>query len=100
MILLPISDCWDGPDGEPVVYHGWTLTSKLDLGPDHLISFRRTMYDYDRTTVEQNSDLLQIFHPMTAILNTALYYDWLKKFIRSGLRHTVVRSHDSTMEGD
>ena len=24
-------DCWDGPDGEPIVYHGWTLTSKLDL---------------------------------------------------------------------
>ena len=22
-------DCWDGPDGEPVIYHGWTLTSKL-----------------------------------------------------------------------
>ena len=24
-------DCWDGPDGEPVIYHGWTLTSKLDF---------------------------------------------------------------------
>ncbi|XP_072315914.1 1-phosphatidylinositol 4,5-bisphosphate phosphodiesterase delta-4-like [Eucyclogobius newberryi] len=22
-------DCWDGPDGEPVVYHGHTLTSKI-----------------------------------------------------------------------
>ena len=22
-------DCWDGPEGEPVIYHGWTLTSKL-----------------------------------------------------------------------
>ena len=22
-------DCWDGPDGEPLIYHGWTLTSKL-----------------------------------------------------------------------
>ncbi|XP_063301098.1 1-phosphatidylinositol 4,5-bisphosphate phosphodiesterase zeta-1 [Pelobates fuscus] len=22
-------DCWDGPDGEPMVYHGHTLTSKL-----------------------------------------------------------------------
>ena len=22
-------DCWDGVDGEPVIYHGWTLTSKL-----------------------------------------------------------------------
>jgi hypothetical protein len=24
-------DCWDGPDGEPVIYHGWTLTSKLQF---------------------------------------------------------------------
>lgn len=22
-------DCWDGPNGEPVIYHGHTLTSKV-----------------------------------------------------------------------
>ncbi|XP_063777860.1 1-phosphatidylinositol 4,5-bisphosphate phosphodiesterase delta-1 isoform X2 [Pseudophryne corroboree] len=22
-------DCWDGPNGEPVIYHGYTLTSKI-----------------------------------------------------------------------
>lgn len=22
-------DCWDGPDMEPIVYHGYTLTSKI-----------------------------------------------------------------------
>jgi len=22
-------DCWDGPDGEPIVYHGHTMTSKI-----------------------------------------------------------------------
>ena len=22
-------DCWDGDDGEPVIYHGHTLTSKI-----------------------------------------------------------------------
>ncbi|XP_064396880.1 1-phosphatidylinositol 4,5-bisphosphate phosphodiesterase delta-1-like isoform X2 [Halichondria panicea] len=22
-------DCWDGPDGEPIIYHGYTLTSKI-----------------------------------------------------------------------
>ena len=28
---LPIHtvDCWDGPDGEPIIYHGYTLTSKI-----------------------------------------------------------------------
>lgn len=22
-------DCWDGPDMEPIVYHGYTLTTKI-----------------------------------------------------------------------
>ena len=22
-------DCWDGPDGQPIIYHGHTLTSKI-----------------------------------------------------------------------
>lgn len=22
-------DCWDGPNGEPIIYHGYTLTSKI-----------------------------------------------------------------------
>ena len=43
------------------------------LGSDHLISFRRTDVQlYHRATERQNSDLLQIFHPMTAILTTEL----------------------------
>jgi hypothetical protein len=24
-------DCWDGEDGEPEVYHGYTLTSRISL---------------------------------------------------------------------
>ena len=24
-------DCWDGPDGEPIIYHGHTLTSKISF---------------------------------------------------------------------
>lgn len=27
--LVLTVDCWDGPDGEPVVHHGYTLTSKI-----------------------------------------------------------------------
>ena len=26
--LLPV-DCWDGTDGQPIIYHGHTLTSKI-----------------------------------------------------------------------
>ena len=25
---MPV-DCWDGEDGEPIIYHGFTLTSKI-----------------------------------------------------------------------
>lgn len=28
-------DCWDGDEGEPIIYHGYTLTSKVK---DNLIS--------------------------------------------------------------
>lgn len=28
-LSLPAVDCWDGPDGEPIVHHGYTLTSKI-----------------------------------------------------------------------
>ena len=28
-LSLPLVDCWDGPDGEPIIYHGHTLTSKI-----------------------------------------------------------------------
>ena len=24
-------DCWDGDDGEPIIYHGYTLTSKISF---------------------------------------------------------------------
>ena len=30
--MFPVNvavDCWDGDDGEPIIYHGWTLTSKI-----------------------------------------------------------------------
>jgi len=42
-------DCWDGPDGEPVIYHGWTLTSKLlfkDVLTDAIkpYSFKTSVY--------------------------------------------------------
>ncbi|KAL9651823.1 hypothetical protein ABK040_000171 [Willaertia magna] len=27
--VLNVLDCWDGKDGEPIIYHGWTLTPKM-----------------------------------------------------------------------
>lgn len=28
-MFLPSVDCWDGPDGKPIIYHGWTRTTKI-----------------------------------------------------------------------
>ncbi|XP_055970289.1 1-phosphatidylinositol 4,5-bisphosphate phosphodiesterase eta-1 [Sorex fumeus] len=39
-------DCWDGPDGEPVVHHGYTLTSK--------ILFRDVVETINRAAFEKN----------------------------------------------
>ncbi|XP_043854321.1 1-phosphatidylinositol 4,5-bisphosphate phosphodiesterase eta-1 isoform X1 [Dromiciops gliroides] len=36
-------DCWDGPDGEPVVHHGYTLTSKI-LFRDVVETINRTAF--------------------------------------------------------
>lgn len=27
--VTPLVDCWDGPDGKPIIYHGWTRTTKI-----------------------------------------------------------------------
>ena len=29
VVILLTVDVWDGPNGDPVVYHGHTLTSKI-----------------------------------------------------------------------
>ena len=30
-VLCPTVDVWDGEDGNPIIYHGHTLTSKITL---------------------------------------------------------------------
>ena len=34
-------DCWDGPDHKPIIYHGYTMTSKI-LFEDVIIA----LYNY------------------------------------------------------
>ncbi|MED6246752.1 1-phosphatidylinositol 4,5-bisphosphate phosphodiesterase delta-4 [Ataeniobius toweri] len=41
-------DCWDGSDGEPVVYHGHTLTSKL-LFKDIISTLKEYAFQVSRT---------------------------------------------------
>lgn len=60
--LSPSVDCWDGPDNEPIIYHGHTLTSKIKFYDvikaikDHAFF----MSDYPIIlSIEQHCDLAQ-----------------------------------------
>ncbi|KAJ8010958.1 hypothetical protein DPEC_G00080560 [Dallia pectoralis] len=71
-------DCWDGPNGEPIVYHGHTLTSKV-LFKDVITAIREYAFktsEYpvilsleNHCTMEQQK---QMAKHMTTILGSAL----------------------------
>ncbi|KAM4605564.1 1-phosphatidylinositol 4,5-bisphosphate phosphodiesterase delta-1-like isoform 2-T2 [Polymixia lowei] len=71
-------DCWDGSDGEPVIYHGYTLTSKI-LFKDVIKAIKEyafKMSDYpvilsleNHCSVEQQEVMA---HHMSSILGSAL----------------------------
>uniref|UniRef100_A0A8C6SVA8 Phosphoinositide phospholipase C n=1 Tax=Neogobius melanostomus TaxID=47308 RepID=A0A8C6SVA8_9GOBI len=71
-------DCWDGPNGEPVIYHGYTLTSKI-LFKDVMkaikeYAFKTSEYPVilsleNHCTVEQQQVMT---HHMVSILGDAL----------------------------
>lgn len=71
-------DCWDGPNGEPVIYHGYTLTSKV-LFKDVIkaikeYAFKTSEYPVilsleNHCTVEQQRLMA---HHMVSILGDAL----------------------------
>ncbi|XP_072219670.1 1-phosphatidylinositol 4,5-bisphosphate phosphodiesterase delta-1-like isoform X2 [Leuresthes tenuis] len=71
-------DCWDGSDNEPVIYHGYTLTSKI-LFRDAIKAIKEYAFktsDYpvilsleNHCSVEQQSVMA---HHMSSILGSAL----------------------------
>jgi len=61
-------DCWDGDDGLPVIYHGYTLTTKI---PFRVRSF---------TTQ----------HLITCRLTVSSGGQWLKCYIRAGELYNVI----------
>ncbi|XP_056451897.1 1-phosphatidylinositol 4,5-bisphosphate phosphodiesterase delta-1b isoform X2 [Gadus chalcogrammus] len=71
-------DCWDGPDGEPVIYHGYTLTSKIlfkdAIQAIHEYAFKTSEYPVilsleNHCSVEQQQVMAQ---HMSSILGPAL----------------------------
>ncbi|XP_034242163.1 1-phosphatidylinositol 4,5-bisphosphate phosphodiesterase delta-4-like [Thrips palmi] len=75
-------DCWDGPDGEPVVTHGYALTTKLifrEVLKDAILPHAFTFSEYpvilsleNHCTPEQQKRLA--FH-MTDVFGDLLYLD-------------------------
>ena len=58
--LLSQLDCWDGPDGEPLIYHGWTLTSKLLFKVTHYaLCCGYSRVDCDINPPHQNDIVIQ-----------------------------------------
>ncbi|TRY70768.1 hypothetical protein TCAL_13632, partial [Tigriopus californicus] len=75
-------DCWDGDDGEPIIYHGWTLTSKISF--KDVISDAILPYAFERSefplilSIENHCGLKQqdkMAHYLKTILSECLYTD-------------------------
>jgi len=73
-------DCWDGEDGEPIIYHGWTLTSKIlfkDVIADAIKEYAFYSTDYPLIlSIENHCSLEQqdiMADHMTEILGDLLY---------------------------
>ena len=75
-------DCWDGLDGEPVIYHGWTLTSKLlfkDVLTDAIKPYAFSASPYplilsieNHCSREQQDRMAELF---TSVLGSLLWAD-------------------------
>ncbi|XP_033613799.1 1-phosphatidylinositol 4,5-bisphosphate phosphodiesterase gamma-2 [Fukomys damarensis] len=63
-------DCWDGPDGKPIIYHGWTRTTKIKFDDvvqairDHAFvtsSFPVILSIEEHCGVEQQRHMARVF---------------------------------------
>ncbi|KAG8506253.1 1-phosphatidylinositol 4,5-bisphosphate phosphodiesterase gamma-2 [Galemys pyrenaicus] len=63
-------DCWDGPDGKPIIYHGWTRTTKIKFDDvvqaikDHAFvtsSFPVILSIEEHCCVEQQRHMARVF---------------------------------------
>ena len=55
-------DCWDGPDGQPIIYHGHTLTTRIKF-TDVLRVIKEHAFDVTDypliLSIEEHCDLSQ-----------------------------------------
>lgn len=75
--VLPTVDCWDGPDGKPIIYHGWTRTTKIKFDDvvqaikDHAFVTSRSAADF--LVVYLQGEVAGVGWTDTGILPTPLH---------------------------
>ena len=85
-------DCWDGIDGEPLIYHGWTLTSRLlfkDVLFDAIKPYAFIASDYPLILfayICKLLEILSIIHKWMTIIhkNQTCIFQYFKKMLLSG----------------
>ncbi|CAD5121120.1 DgyrCDS9660 [Dimorphilus gyrociliatus] len=72
-------DCWDGPNGEPIVYHGYTATTKI-LFEDIIKAIKMSAFETSKypviLSIENHCSVEQqkrMAYHMTSILEDMLY---------------------------
>ncbi|CAB4063787.1 PLCD [Lepeophtheirus salmonis] len=68
-------DCWDGDENEPIIYHGWTLTSKIlfkDVINDAIKPYAFDRSDYPLILSIENHCSLEMQDKMADYMTTIL----------------------------
>ena len=63
-MIYSVVDCWDGEDGEPIIYHGHTLTSKI-LFKDVVQACKKYAFEKLDTIAKVLIDLMVLFTDLT-----------------------------------
>uniref|UniRef100_A0A3Q1CLF1 Phosphoinositide phospholipase C n=1 Tax=Amphiprion ocellaris TaxID=80972 RepID=A0A3Q1CLF1_AMPOC len=80
-------DCWDGPDGEPIIHHGYTLTSKI-LFKDVVETINKYAF-----TKSQYPVILSIENHCTVPQQKKMA-EYLKEVLQDKLDLTNVNAHE------
>lgn len=67
--FLSTVDCWDGQDGEPIVHHGYTLTSK--------ILFKDVIETINKYAFVKNEYVQKQTHTQTLAFSLTHFISWL-----------------------
>ncbi|NWQ61920.1 PLCH2 phosphodiesterase, partial [Neopipo cinnamomea] len=82
-------DCWDGPDGEPIVHHGYTLTSKI-LFKDVIETINKYAF------IKNEYPVILSIENHCSIVQQKKMAQYLTEILGDKLDLSSVRSDDST----